>query len=195
DYLKIPVVFPEVLPGLLYGLGDPPGKIDMVVLEHDHVVEGEPVVLPAPDLDRPFFKGTDPRGGLAGIQDLGPRALEQGNTVPGLGGNGTHALHGVENQTLPLEDTLGTPLHIKGNVPDLDGTAVQDQNLQSQPGIDLSKGHFGKFKPGDHAVLLDQKLCFPPGRGRDTCQGTVVPIPHVLTDGIGNYRFKFGFEL
>src|SRR5690606_37623715 len=123
DNLKVPVVFPEVLLRLLDGTGDSSRKVDMVVLEHDHIVKGEPMVLPAPDLDRPFFKGPNPRGGLPGIQNLGPRTLEQGDTVPGLGGYGTLALHRTEHQTLPLEASLGTNFHLQVIVLCLDATA------------------------------------------------------------------------
>src|SRR5690606_392381 len=76
DDLEVLALPLQILPGQLYGLCDPPGEIDMVVLEHDHIVESKAMVLPTPDLDGPFFQGPYPGRSLAGIQDTGLGALQ-----------------------------------------------------------------------------------------------------------------------
>ena len=58
------------------------------------------MVLTTAYLHGPFFQRPDARGGLSGVQDLGVGAIQKGHKIPGLGGNGTHTLHGVEHQPL-----------------------------------------------------------------------------------------------
>ncbi|MNY04182.1 hypothetical protein D3C86_1368420 [compost metagenome] len=57
------------------GFGDASCKIDVVVFEHDHIVEGKSVVLSSSYLYGPFFDGSDAGRSLSGVEYFGAGAF------------------------------------------------------------------------------------------------------------------------
>jgi hypothetical protein len=61
----------EVFVGAVDGGRDAAGIIMVVVLDHDHVIEPEAVILSSADFDGPFFEVANERRGLACVEQFG----------------------------------------------------------------------------------------------------------------------------
>ena len=77
------------------------------------------MILAAPYFHCPFFKGSNSRSRFPGVEDPGVGIFKFFHKSTGLGGNGTHPLHGVEHKAFALQDGLRRPLHIKSHVSSL----------------------------------------------------------------------------
>ncbi len=69
---------------------------DVVILHHDHVVETEPVIGPAPCEDRLFFEETESGSGLPSVEDARFCVGDRFDVLVGEGGDTGQALEKVE---------------------------------------------------------------------------------------------------
>lgn len=77
-------------------------RFDVVIFDHDSIVEAETVVDPATDFDGPLVKDAIQRRCLPSIQQSGLRS-DGTNLVhhcPGGRGDSRHSLHYIERQAL-----------------------------------------------------------------------------------------------
>ena len=118
DDLKVQIVFFQIILSGLDRFPDTSTEVDMVVLEHDHVVEGETVVLASPDLHRPFLQGPNSGCGFTCVQNLGTRTFQLLYIDGGLGCNG------IKHQAFCLKDALRASLYDKRHISMLHLTTI-----------------------------------------------------------------------
>ena len=82
--------------GAAHGLANSPRQVDVVVFEHDHVVQADAVVAPAAHLNRPFFEHAPARRGFAGVEQGAREVGDLVGVAPGLGGHAAEPLDVVE---------------------------------------------------------------------------------------------------
>ena len=85
------------------GIHDASGKVDMIILQQDHIKQTDTMVTATTDLHSLLFEHTHTGGGLAGIKHTGMGTLQTLYISVGHGGNATHALHDIQHQTLRLQ--------------------------------------------------------------------------------------------
>ena len=102
-YLQVEVVFLEIGVAAVDGFVDASGKVDVVVLEQNHVEESDAMVASAANLDGLLLEHAQAGGGLAGVEHAGVGAFETLDVAVGGGGDAAHALHDVEHEALGLE--------------------------------------------------------------------------------------------
>ena len=99
-YTQVLILCFQVVARAVDGCLDAAGKVDVVVLEHHHVVEADAVVGAAAAMHGILLEQTHVWGRLACVKQLGVKALEHLHHAVGLGGDTRHALHEIEGSAL-----------------------------------------------------------------------------------------------
>ena len=94
----------QVVAGAVDSGHDASCKVDVVVLEHNHIVQADAMVGAAAAVDGIFLEQTHVGGCLAGVKKLGVKAFEHFDHTVGLGGDTRKALHEIECCTLGGKD-------------------------------------------------------------------------------------------
>src|SRR5258708_5754960 len=85
------------------------GIIDMIIFQHDHIIESEAVVDPSADPDGIFFQEAKVGSGLTGIQDPRAEFLQFVNILAGEGCHSAHSPHTTYKYPLPLPHYIDRP--------------------------------------------------------------------------------------
>ena len=103
--------------GAVDGRLDAAGKVDMVILEHYHVVEADAMVGAATTVHSIFFEKTHVGSGFAGVEQTGVEAVEHLHHVVGLRGYTAETLHKIEGGTFGGKDYTRSPLDDHEDIP------------------------------------------------------------------------------
>src|SRR5690606_14351732 len=167
-------------------LADPAGKLYMVILEHDHVEQPQPMVLSPTDPYGPFFRKAKVRRGLAGVYngDSGVGDFLHKATCGSC--NAAHALHAVQHKAFRCQNGSGLPVHNEGDIAPTDPCAVVEEDVDRKSGIKIMEDSQCECNSGKYAVFLYQELCgrrlfFP-----YTTEGRMVSLAHVLLQSLLN---------
>ena len=96
-YLQILAFFLQVGMSAVYGGFYATCKVNVVVLQHDHIVQPDAVVGTPSALHGIFLQQTHVGRGFAGIQKAGVQPFKHLNHLVGLGGNAAQPLHKVKS--------------------------------------------------------------------------------------------------
>ena len=117
----------------------------VVVLDHRHVAQREPVVDAAAAPDGVLLQGTQARQRLAGVQHPGAGALERVDPAGGGGGHAGEVAGQVEGGALGGEQAAGRPLdahhHVARRHPAALGDAVLDGQVAAHDRVQHQRGH------------------------------------------------------
>jgi hypothetical protein len=80
---------------------------EVIVLDHDHIVEAAAVVGSAAGADGCFFEPAPARCGFAGVENAGFGAGEGIRAAAGLGGDPAEALEEIESRAFACENAAG----------------------------------------------------------------------------------------
>jgi len=136
---------------------DTPGRHDVVVLDHRHVVQPHPLVRPTPAPNRVLLELAQPGRGLSRVEDERPGALQGVDPAPGVGGDPARSAREVQQGPLRDQDHLDRPgdhaEHLSGVHPIAVGDVQLDQRRrQVQPRGHLTEDLVGRSEARDHAV-------------------------------------------
>ena len=174
------------------GLDDAAGKIDMVVLQQNHVEEADAMVHAAADLDGLLLQDAEARRRLARVEDVGSRALQALHVAARHRGDAAHALHDVEHQTLRLQQRAHLARDDEGHVARLDMGAVMDEDLHLERRVEAVEHLAGNLHAREHALLLDEELALAHRLLGDAAKGGVVAVANILGKGqIDQSLFQF----
>ncbi len=172
----------QVVAGTVDGRLNAAGEVDMIILEHHHVVEADAVVGAAAASDGVLLEETHVGRRLAGVEELGIEALEHGDHTAGLGGDAGEALHEVQGCALGGEDGARRTLDGHHNLALEDSIPVVFQKIHSQIIINYLKHPFAHFGATKDAILFGHHLGRALGRGRDAGERGVVAIADILAE-------------
>ena len=161
-------------------VGNAAGKVDVVVLEQNHVKQPDAVVAASSNLHGLFLQHAHAGCGLASVQHAGLGALQPLHVAVGHGGYAAHALHDVEHETLRLQQRAHTARDDHGNVALMDMGAVLHEYLDLHVGIKAAKYLLGYLDACQYAVLLDEQVALAHGVLRNATQGGVVAVANVF---------------
>ena len=182
DFQRLALVV-QVLARTVDGRLDAAGEVDVIVLEHHHVVEADTVVGAAAAGHGILLQQPHVGGRLAGVEQSGLQPVQHLHHAAGLGGDAGEALHEVERRALGGEDAAAVPLdghqHIAlGHVLDV---VLEEGDFQRA--VDQHEHPLAHFGAAEDALLLGHHLGSALGRRRDARQGGVVAVAHVLAQG------------
>ena len=173
----------QIVVGAVDGLFYTTGKVDVVVLEHHHVVEANAVVGTAATADSILLQEAHVGGCLAGVEQARVQTVEHGHHTACLRGDTAHALHEVERRALSGEDggTMAADRH--HHIASADAVAVGPQQGDLQGGVHRMEHRRRHFAAAEHAALFGHHLGLAHRVGRNTGQCGVVAVAHVLAQG------------
>ena len=96
----------------------------VIVLEHDAIVEPQPVVHAPAAANRVLLEHAQPRRGLAGVENLHPVRPDLLHKGARQGGDARHPLQEVERRALGREYRAGRTVQFTENRPLIDAVAV-----------------------------------------------------------------------
>lgn len=179
---KILAFLLEILVDTGDGLIDAARKVDMVVLEEDHVEEADAVVAASANLDSHLVEKAHARGRLASVDNLGVETLELGDVTRGCGCDAAHVLHDIENEPLGEKKGLGATLDTESDIALLDAVAVMENLVELEIWIYVRKNLTSNVYAGEDTVLLDDELGTSDSVGWDARERGVVTIADILAD-------------
>ena len=126
---------------------------EVIVFDHDHVVEAGAVVGAAAGANGGFFEPAPAGGGFAGIEDAGGGVGDGVDGAAGLGGDAAEALEEVEGGAFCGEDAAGWA----GEGDDFgawgEGCAVGEVGGDGDFGIEFAEDLGGGFGAGEDAFF------------------------------------------
>ena len=137
---------------------DASSKVDVVVLEENHVEQADAVVASATNLHGHLFEDTHAGSGLAGIEHTGAGAFHLLHIAGSHGSNATHALHDVEHEAFGLEQGLNLSFYHHSHIAGLHRGAVFDKHFHLHFGVEAVEHHLGNFDAGQNAFFLDEEF-------------------------------------
>ena len=139
-------------------IDDAAGKIDVVVLEQNHIEESDAVVTATTNLHGLLLQHAQAWCGLAGVQHTGLGTLQQLHILVGHGGNTTHTLHDIQHQSLGLEQRTNLTRYHHGDVALFNMCAVRHQHLDLHIGVETMEHFLGNLYTCQNTVLLDEQV-------------------------------------
>ncbi len=153
--------------GAFDGIAHSARGVHVVVLDHDPIVEAPAVIFAAANLDCPFFQHPDKRGGLAGIQHFYGQVADFKSESAAEGGNAAHALHGIQNQSLALQNCPGIGFNFKSRLAIQHIRAILFMHHNLGTGIQVLENMLGEFNPRQDTIILDFQHCMTATIRRD----------------------------
>ena len=171
-----------VLLGTGDGVVNTSAKVDVVVLQQNHVEESDAVVHATTNLHGFLFEHTHARSGLASVEhtSLGACIDECLLILVGHGGNTTHALEDVEHEAFCLKETLLFTLDGHNDVARLHMGTILNIHFHLHRGVEAAEHLFGYLHTGKDALFFDEEFAFAVGIGRDATERGVVAIANVF---------------
>ena len=161
-------------------LRDAAGKVDVIVLNQDHVVEAYSMVHAAAYSDSLFLHQAHARSGLACVENFCFQPFEPRLIAIGHCGYAAHALHDVEHGAFGLEQRPDGAFDGEGNVAGLYAGAVFNEDFHLQLGVEALENTSRNIHSGQDALLFDNQFLFATGLGRNGGEGSVVTVTHVF---------------
>ena len=184
---EVLVVLTEVAVGAVDGCGDAASEVDMIVLEHDHVVETDAVVGASAAFDGVFLKETHVGRSLAGVEEPSVEAVEHIDEAVCLGSDTAEALHEVEGGTFCGEDDIRGAVDGHEDIAFADGVAVVLQDVDSDGEVGVVElivneleNTFADFDAAEDAVLFGDHFGGVGCGRRDASEGTMVAVAYIF---------------
>ena len=127
----------------------------MIVFQENHIEKSDTVIHAAANLYRRFFKHTESRSSLAGIQHTCFRAFQLLHVFACHSGNTAHALHHVQHQTFCLEQRLNLTFHNHCHITRFHFGTIVNKYLDFHRRVETVEYFFGNFDAGQHACFFD----------------------------------------
>jgi hypothetical protein len=167
---------------------------EVIVLNHEHIMEADPVVAGAACGDSGFFQEAQAWSGFAGIEYDGISPANSFDKSTSHGGNTAETLDEIQGGALGGEDRGCSSFDSYDDIAFFQGGAVRQFDLNLKCGIDtvenlrsdLSAGKTGWFAGDDFRRSLRA------GEGEPFCSD--IPRPDILGEGevydVGNVRWR-----
>ena len=178
--LQVETLFLQVLMAAVDGVDNAAGKVDVVVLQQNHVEETDTMVAAAANLHGLLLEHAHARSGLAGVEHAGARSLQSLHVLIGHGGNAAHALHDVQHQALSLKQRAHLARDNHGDIALLHPTSVAHQHLHLHRWIEAAEHLLGYLHTSQYAVFLNEKMALTHCIFRNAAEGGVVAVANVL---------------
>ena len=178
-------VFPfgfQVVVGTVDSSLDAACKVDVVVLEHHHIVEADTMVGATTAGNGVLLEESHIGGRLAGVEQLGVQTFEHGNHTVGLGSDAGEALHEVESGTLGGEDGTRGALDGHHYLTFEDSIAIVFQKIYNQIIIHYLKHSLTHFGATEDAILFGHHFGRSLSGRRDAGKGGVVAVADILAE-------------
>ena len=146
------------LPGPAHGFLDRTGVIDVVILDQDHVIQPNAVVLAAPARHCQFIQRSQARGGLACIEDDRACPGHRLHKLIGQRGDPRHAPQEVERAPFGGQQTAGPPGYQRQNLLVLHPGPLVRLRLEFYPCIHRQVHHLSNIQPGYYPGLFGDDL-------------------------------------
>ena len=186
-YFQVFAFFLQVGMCAVYGCLDAAGKVDVVVLEHDHIVEPNTVVGAAAALHGVFLQQTHVGRGLAGVEQLCVQSVEHTHHFVRLCGDAAEPLHEVEGCAFGCEDHSRSTLYRHQDITLFYGVAIlfMQGDGEGNPAVVERvvykvKHSFAYFHAANDTLRLCNHFGCVSGGWGDTCQSTVVAVAHIF---------------
>ncbi len=180
----------QIVVGAVDGGLDATSEVDVVVFEHDHVVEAYAVVCAAAAVDGVFLKQAHVGGGLAGVEELGVESVEHAYHAVGLGGDAREALHEVESSAFGSEDGTGMSLDGHQDLALGDGVTIVLEEGHGEAVVHDFEHTFAHLGATEDAILFGHHLGGAAGRRGYAGEGGMVAVADVLAEGHFNQFVK-----
>ena len=164
------------------GIDNTSGKVDMIVLQQNHIEKTDAVVASATNLNSLLLQHAHARSSFAGVEHAGLGALQMLYILVGHGGNTTHALHDVEHKTLGLQQGASLTGNNHGYVALLDTGTILHQHLDLHVGVETMEHLLGNLDASQDAVFLDEQMALAHGILRNTAQSGVVAVTNIFSE-------------
>ena len=158
-------------------------KVNVVVLEHHHVVEANAVIGTSAAVHRIFLKQSHVGRGLSGVQKTGVQSVEHLHHAMRLGGYAREALHDVEGRAFGREYRARGAFDAHDHIAFFHSLAVVHQQGHLQFRVYQIKNTFANLGTAQYALLLGHHLGAALRRCRYAGQGRVVSIANVFPQG------------
>ena len=176
----------SVIFAVLLGTGDgvvnTSAKVDVVVLQQNHVEESDAVVHATTNLHGFLLQHTHARSGLASVEhtSLGACIDECLLILVSHRSDAAHTLEDVEHEAFCLKETLLFTLDGHHNVARLHMGAILYIHFHLHRGVEAAEHFLGYLHASKDAFLLDEKLALAVGIGRDAAERGVVAVANVF---------------
>lgn len=121
---------------------------EMIVLDHDHVIEPETVILAASSADGGFLEEAKTRSGFAGVEDDRRGPCDGVHEAAGKSGDGGEALKEIEGNALGGEDGADGAGELEGCLSGDEALTVGGNALDGKGGIDPAEDFRGSIDAG-----------------------------------------------
>ena len=182
-YLEILAILAAIIACAVYGLLDAAGKVNVIVLYQNHIVETHTVVGAAAGGHSLLFQYAHTRRCFARVEHTRLRALQLLLIACRKGGYAAHTLHNVEHGTFGGEQRTLRSARYERNVALFHRRAVGDEHLSLYCRVKTLQHRYAAFHAGKHTIFLYQKTCLAHGVGRYRRQRSVVAVADVLGKG------------
>ena len=163
------------------GVGNSPGKINMVVFQQNHIKKTDAMVHAPTQLYSLLLQHTHTRCSLAGVENMTAGAGDAFHIFMCHGSDTAHALHDVEHQTLSLQERTRLTRNDHGNVALLHRLPIANEHLHLQSRIETVKHFLCYLDTGKYTVFLDKQMAFAHGIRWNTAQSGMVSITDILS--------------
>ena len=133
------------------------GAIDVIVLDQEHVIQADAVILAATTNHRVFIERAKSRRRFSRIENLRSRSRNGVDVTPRCGSDARRALHQVQSCALRAQQRHDRRLHLGHDIARMNAVAVFCAHLELCCGFDRAECRFSERKAGDHARGLDEK--------------------------------------
>ncbi|CDN41104.1 hypothetical protein BN871_AB_01020 [Paenibacillus sp. P22] len=163
-----------------HGRGDAAGSLDMVVLDHDGVVQAEAVIGAAADADGVLLQHPVARSRLAGVDQTSREPVQNVDEAACLGGDARQALHQVEREPLARQNAVRAAFHLGDDGSRRYPVAVLCMSREGKGWIDDRKDGLRDGQAGDNPVFLDVDDGFHVAASRNGRAGRHIPGADIL---------------
>ena len=163
------------------GVIDTASKIDVIVLEENHIEETDTMVHTTTNLHCLLLQHTETWSSLTGVEDVSLGTFKALYIHSGHGSNTAHTLHDVEHETLSLKQRTGLALYDHSDVALLHVGTILQQNLYLHGRIEACEHLLSHFYTSQNAIFLDEQMALTHGVLWNATQGCVVAITDILS--------------
>ncbi len=176
------VIRPHAIDGLLQGFQVASG-CQVIVFDHDGVVEPEAMIDAAAGEHGLFFDQAPARRGFARVPDFDGIRLHRLYVAGGHGGDTGEALEEVQCGALGGEDGAGATFDLDQGIASLEGLAIGEQRPDAKAGIDFTKHRFGDGHASDDAWFAGNDPALVVGAVVDEVKRGDITAADVFGDG------------
>ena len=178
--LQVEALLLQVCVTAVDSINDATSKVDVVILEQNHVEETYAMVAATTNLHSLLLQHTQAWCGLTRVEYTGLGTLQALYVLVSHRGNTTHALHNVQHQTLCLQQRARLTRHNHSDVALLHTGTILHQHLDLHRRIETMEHLLGNLDACQDTIFLDEQMRLTHGILRNTTQRGVVTIANIL---------------